>query len=143
MQKLSPRAVAVQRVRLLLVWAGFSFAGGLILCFHTLTGVVWLSLFFAAAVYCLFFFIPAVCRAVAFEMTDGMLVVRKGVFIKKIILLHRDRVQYVRLVQTPAARLHHTASLIFYLAGSAFYLGELDAVHAKTLQEVFCHETRT
>ncbi len=141
MGRLSARAPAVWRIRLVAVWAVISFAGGLILFFQWVVGFVWLIVFSAAILYLLIYYIPAACKNVRFTQTEELLSLHSGVFIKKTVLIHRGRVQYAKLIQGPAARLYGTASLLFYLAGSVLWLSELERADAQKLQEEFCHDT--
>jgi|GEM_PF-4814399 len=140
METLSQKAVTVQRLRLIFSCAGLFFVGGALFCFWKMAGLLWLSLSFFLAAALMLWYLPAYCRSVSYRLKEEVLLIRAGVVIKKTVVIQQDRVQYVRLIQTPLARCFQTASLLFFLAGQTLWLGELDAEQAKRLQEVFASE---
>ena len=132
--------MTVQRIRLLFLGGGLFFLGGILLYFWLPAGAVWLSLSFFSILALTFWYLPAYCRSVSYVLREDVMLIHTGVYIQKTILIRRDRVQYVRLFQTPAARRFHTAALFFFLAGQRLWLGELALEQAERLQEVFAGE---
>ena len=135
-RRLPSRAVHVQRLRLLLCGGPLYFLGGLLVYFFPAAGAVWLILCFAISAAALFY-IPAYCRSVAFFMDVRSLLIRKGVFFRKTICISWDRVQYLRIVVTPAAKHCNTASVFFLMTGQLIWLGEISKEQSRELLEVF------
>ncbi len=127
MKPISENAVSVNRIRVTAVMFFITFLFGGLSVFFPISALIAETIIFILYIFCMTEFLKKWQRTYFYQADENRIRIKKGVLISKDITIFRYKLQYTKLVRTPAELLFHTCTIIYYTAGSVVYLSGIDS----------------
>jgi len=89
----------------------------------------------AALLILAFIYFPMRFHSFAYQVSDSLITVQNGVFVKKTKYMYPAAVKYISFFQSPFGRLFKVKTLVIAAAGGTAYIPYLDCHEAEKIKE--------
>ena len=140
---LSEKAGKVWQIRMSVIFVLYTVFSGILFFVLPLLCIVFLSAVVMIYVFMMFYYIPAVMKLVSYRFEEDRVILKKGLFTRREIVVLFSKIQYAVMFEGVIEKRMGLASINILLAGSDVILWELsrdDAAALKKAIDDFLHQ---